>query len=100
MRKDKEFVFIKVPLGTSNQHMIEKIAVISEKSDSSFESESSGSSVDMSEDEEPGSCHHSQRASQKFSNRNGSRLIYLMVPQSALNSNGSFVNSSLHNALL
>ena len=78
--------------------MIEKIAVISEKSDSSYDySDSSESSVDMSEDEEPASNRHSSR---RVSNKHNSRLIYLMVPQNALNSNGSFVNSNLHHALL
>ena len=67
-KKDQEYFFLKLPLGTSNQHLIEKIAVISEKSDSSFDSDSS---IDISEDDEYGSCGYSQQEN---------RLVYLMVP--------------------
>jgi len=80
-------VFLKLPLGMSNQHMIEKIAVITEKSDSSYESESS---VDISEDEELGSCRNSQKMP---------RMVYLMMPQNTMNSDGSFNMHNLSNKL-
>ena len=44
----EQYVFLKLPLGNSNQHLIEKIAVISEKSDSSFDSDSS---IELSEED-------------------------------------------------
>ena len=67
-------MFLRRPLGTSNQHLIEKIVVIQEQSNSSGDSDSviendSDSSIDMSEDTE-------QQLSDRFNNdHNGMTAI-------------------------
>ena len=82
-QQQPEYVYLKLPLGFTNHHQIEKISVISEQSDSSYESDSS---VDMSEDEEKSSLYSPKH-----------HMVYFMMRQSVLNSDGSFNMQALSN---